>query len=184
MYGFISKKNNGGNMTKETNSYIWDKVKHTNPNFTKPFPAFGKTLTTIDPMYQIMIMTNQFGPVGEGWNYKVNYTYTDKVVFAEVSVAHKQRHVHAEEKTWDYYGPISSAQSLYKKNGALDDEAPKKAMTDALTKAFSHLGVSADVFLGLFDNNKYVSDMKTKFAQEKPKVADTNLVNFEQKGKK
>jgi len=57
-------------------------------------------------------------------------------------------------------------------------------MTDALTKAFSHLGVSADVFLGLFDNNKYVSDMKEKFAAEKSNTADLNLVNFEQKGKK
>ena len=28
----------------------------------------------------------------------------------------------------------------------------KKAMTDAMTKAFSHLGMSADVFLGMFDN--------------------------------
>ena len=53
--------------------------------------------------------------------------------------------------------------ALYKKAGTLDDEAPKKALTDAMTKAFSHLGVSADVFLGLFDNNKYVQTMKEKF---------------------
>ena len=171
-------------MTKENNMLLWKQVAHTNPKYTKPFPSFGKTLTTIDPMYQIMTMTGTFGPVGEGWNYKVNYNYTDKCVFAEVSVAHKQRHVHAEEKTWDYYGPISSVQALFKKNGSLDTEAPKKAMTDALTKAFSHLGVSADVFLGLFDNNKYVSDMKEKFAAEKSNTADLNLVNFEQKGKK
>ena len=38
---------------------------------------------------------------------------------------------------------------LGKANGKLDDEAPKKAMTDALTKAFSHLGLNADVFLGI-----------------------------------
>ena len=66
---------------------------------------------------------------------------------------------------------------MTKKNGGLDDEAPKKAMTDALTKAFSHLGVSADVFLGMFDNSKYVEDMKEKFSQ-KPKVADEKLVKF------
>ena len=33
-----------------------------------------------------------------------------------------------------------------------------------MTKAMSYLGVSADVFLGLFDNNKYVSEMKSKFS--------------------
>jgi uncharacterized short protein YbdD (DUF466 family) len=47
----------------------------------------------------------------------------------------------------------------------LDDEAPKKAMTDAMTKAFSHLGMSADVFLGKFDDSKYVEQMKEEFSQ-------------------
>lgn len=167
----------------ENKTYIWDSVKHTNPHFTKPFSKFGgKELTTIDPMYQIMVMTNQFGPVGEGWNWKAEYTYTDKVVFAEVSVAIHKAGTKSDNTfslDWDYYGPISSAQSLFKKNGGLDDEAPKKAMTDALTKAFSHLGVSADVFLGMFDNNKYVSSMKEKFAQ--PKVANAELVKFPNK---
>ena len=72
---------------KESNFSIWDQVKHTNPRYTKPFSKFGgKTLTTIDPMYQIQVMTGIFGPVGKGWTYNVNYTYTDKNVFAEVLV--------------------------------------------------------------------------------------------------
>jgi len=165
-------------MTKEDNMLLWKKVAHTDPKYTKPFPSFGKTLTTIDPMYQIMTMTGTFGPVGEGWNYKVHYTYTDKCVFAEVSVAHKTVPYHTNDivgAKWDYYGPISSVQPLFKKNGLLDTEAPKKAMTDALTKAFSHLGVSADVFLGLFDNVKYVEDMKEKF---KPQVADASKIKL------
>jgi len=159
-------------MTKEDNMLLWKKVAHTDPKYTKPFPSFGKTLTTIDPMYQIMTMTGTFGPVGRGWNYKVKYTYTDKCVFAEVSVATTKIDIPNE---WDYYGPISSVQPLFKKNGLLDTEAPKKAMTDALTKAFSHLGVSADVFLGLFDNVKYVEDMKEKF---KPQVADASKIKL------
>ena len=62
---------------KESNFSIWDQVKHTNPKYTKPFSKFGgKTLTTIDPMYQIQVMTGIFGPVGKGWTYNVNYTYT------------------------------------------------------------------------------------------------------------
>lgn len=159
---------------------IWDKVKHTDPRWTKSFGKFGKPLTAIDPMYQIMVMTDTFGPVGEGWNYKVSYTYTPTLVFAEVSVAHTTVPYHTNDivgAKWDWYGPVSSVQALTKKNGGLDDEAPKKAMTDALTKAFSHLGVSADVFLGMFDNSKYVESMKEKFSQ-KPKVADEKLIKF------
>ena len=165
-------------MTSNNNREIWDKVKNTNPRWTKPFGKFGKPLTAIDPMYQIMVMTDTFGPVGKGWNYKVSYTYTPTLVFAEVSVAHNKIFNDSTEwVSWDWYGPVSSVQALTKKNGGLDDEAPKKAMTDALTKAFSHLGVSADVFLGMFDNSKYVEDMKEKFSQ-KPKVADEKLVKF------
>lgn len=165
-------------MTSNNNREIWDKVKNTNPRWTKPFGKFGKPLTAIDPMYQVMVMTDTFGPVGKGWNYKVSYTYTPTLVFAEVSVAHKKIFNDSTEwVSWDWYGPVSSVQALTKKNGGLDDEAPKKAMTDALTKAFSHLGVSADVFLGMFDNSKYVEDMKEKFSQ-KPKVADEKLIKF------
>ena len=149
--------------TTKTNMDIWKTLGRTNPKYTKPFTKFGgKTLTTIDPMYQIMMMTDLFGPVGQGWSYHVNYTYTDKCVFAEVSI----RYCVATklDKQWYKYGPVSSVQALYKKNGGLDDEAPKKAMTDAMTKAFSHLGMSADVFLGLFDNNKYIEKTKEHFA--------------------
>ena len=92
------------------------------------------------------------------------------IVFAEVSIQYFM------DNKWYGYGPVCSLAPLGKKNGGLDDEAPKKAMTDALTKAFSHLGVSADVFLGLFDNNKYVSDMKEKFS--KPQVADASKINL------
>ena len=158
---------------KEENFRIWDQVKNTNPKYTKPFSKFGgKQLTTIDPMYQIQVMTGLFGPVGKGWKYNVNYTYTDKNVFAEVTVKY------CEKNLWYEFGPVSSVQALYKKNGGLDDEAPKKAMTDAMTKAFSHLGISADVFLGLFDNNKYVEEMTKKFeAPSNIKIVNVKELN-------
>jgi len=139
------------------NTELWDKLKHTDPKYTKPFPKFGKTLTTIDPMYQIMMMTRIFGPVGKGWSYDAKFHYTDANVFAEVKL------VYMIDDIWYKYGPVSSVCGLYRKAGTLDDEAPKKALTDAMTKAFSHLGVSADVFLGMFDNVKYVEAMKEKF---------------------
>ncbi|QPZ53517.1 putative single strand-annealing protein [Pelagibacter phage HTVC035P] len=153
---------------KNQNMKIWDFLSKTNPEFTKPFSKFGgKTLTTIDPHYQIQMMTNAFGPVGKGWSYQVEYKYLDKLVFAEVSIQYFL------DNKWYAFGPVSSVQSLAKKNGGLDDEAPKKAMTDAMTKAFSHLGMSADVFLGMFENNKYVEDLKKEFSQKQNSVVQT-----------
>jgi hypothetical protein len=59
------------------------------------------------------------------------------------------------------------------RNGKVDEDAPKKAMTDGLTKALSHLGFNADVFLGKFDGNKYTSDDKAK-KNTVAKTIDTN----------
>ena len=146
-------------MTKE-NRTIWDSLKETDPRFTKRVnKGFGE-ITSIDPQWQIMKITEQFGAVGQGWNYHVNYEHTADVVFAQVSVATEKNN----EGFWNYYGPVCSVQKLYRKTGALDDEAPKKAMTDALTKAFSHLGLCSDVFMGKFDNSKYVSDLEEKYS--------------------
>jgi len=38
----------------------------------------------------------------------------------------------------------------------------KKATTDGITKCLSMLGFNADVFLGKFDDNKYVQELKNK----------------------
>ena len=151
-----------------TKMKIWESLCKTNPDFTKEAPSsYGKKITTIDPMYQIQCMTEVFGPVGQGWKYTVEYKYQDGLVFAEVCIHY------CVHNNWFQYGPVCSVQNLSKKNGGLDDEAPKKAMTDAMTKAFSHLGMNADVFLGKFDDSKYVKQMKQEFSQSQ-KIPQTN----------
>ena len=147
------------------NKRYWDQLKKTDPKYTKRInKGFGE-ITTIDPQWQIGKMTEVFGPVGIGWAYNVKYTYTDQLVFAEVSVW--------TGNNQEFYGPVCSVQKLWRKTGALDDEAPKKAMTDAMTKALSHLGVSADVFLGMFDNSKYVEKVAAEYKSlNKSKVTE------------
>lgn len=149
-----------------TNKRYWDQLKTTDPRFTKKINKGFGDLTTIDPMYQIMKMTEVFGPCGIGWGWSANYTYTEANVFAEVSIW--------LETPVQIYGPVSSVQSLHKTNGKLDDECTKKAMTDGLTKALSHVGVSADVFLGMHDNVKYIEKVKAdiKSNVDKSKVKE------------
>ena len=75
---------------------------------------------------------------------------------------------------------MCSEAPLGKANGKLDDEAPKKAMTDALTKAFSHIGLCKDVFLNEFDGNKYVIDdfeEQNSVAKVAGSVLKNNTVN-------
>jgi len=135
----------------KTNKEIWDLIKVTDPRFTKDV-TFGRGFTSIDPMYQIGKMTEIFGPVGHGWGYDVKYNYTNDYISAEVSVWTKHQA--------NSFGPVCSLLPLKNTKGKFDDEAGKKVMTDALTKAFSHLGMSADVFMGLFESSKYVEQVK------------------------
>ena len=60
--------------------------------------------------------------------------------------------------------PIHSSIK-YGANGRYDDDFAKVA-TDALTKGLSKLGFNADVFMGLFDDNKYVNQVTEQFADE------------------
>ena len=86
------------------------------------------------------------------------------------------KYLYGHKNVSDNYGPVCSVQKLWRKTGALDDEAPKKAMTDAMTKALSHLGVSADVFLGMFDNSKYVEKVAAEYKSlNKSKVTEMNV---------
>ena len=165
------------NMTNK-NMEIWEELEKTNPKYTKPINKGWGTITTIDPMYQIKRMTHKFGPIGKGWSYNVNYHYTEKLIFAEVTVKY------CLDSQWREYGPICSVAPLGKANGKLDDEAPKKAMTDALTKAFSHLGLCADVFLNEFDGNKYViNDFEEQNSVKKTtgSTLNNNVANIRRK---
>ena len=51
----------------------------------------------------------------------------------------------------------------------------KKMETDVTTKALSKLGFNADVFMGLYDDNRYVNQMKEEFnpvPKAQPKVIE------------
>ena len=63
---------------------------------------------------------------------------------------------------------INSSIATHQRNGKLDDECYKKVTTDALTKGMSHLGFNADIFLGMWDDNRYVNQMKEEFNKPAP----------------
>lgn len=151
----------GGVMTDKTdeNRKIWDQLKETDPRLTKKINKGFGDLTTIDPHWQIMKMTEIFGPVGKGWSYDVKYHYFETYISAEVTIRWNINN------NWLHYGPIASVQKLTRgKSNTFDDECTKKAMTDALTKGFSHLGLCADVFMGKFDDSKYVEKLTEKYS--------------------
>lgn len=144
---------------------IWDAVSKTNPAHTKKVNQRGG-FTSICAQSQIMEATRQFGPLGEGWGYDTgNPFFQDNLVFVPVTLWHGTRA--------NSFGPVIGGAEWKSDKGRLDSDAPKKATTDALTKLLSQLGFNADVFLGLYDDNKYVAQMEREFAEAPaPKISD------------
>ncbi len=159
---------------------IWDALKSTDPKFTK-LVTFGRKFTSINSQWQLQRMTEQFGPIGQGWGYDVRHgveRISDDYVLAIADVTiwwlgdpDKSLGQMPMGRPRHEYGPVRGMSPIVErgKNGLhMDDDAGKKAMTDALTKGLSHLGLSADVFLGLFDDMKYVNRVAQEFKDAPP----------------
>ena len=154
------------------NLKIWDAVSQTDVDHTKQVD-FGRKFTAIDAHSQVMNATEQFGPVGAGWGYKNEYGEVHLqdgkvIVYCDVTlwyITHDEWEGNKIENRKEF-GPIRGGSVLIKSNkdGSIakvpDTDAWKKASTDGLTKALSHLGFNADVFLGMFDDNKYVTGLQ------------------------
>lgn len=141
---------------------IWDAVSKTDPSHTKKVNQRGG-FTAIDASYQVMNATTQFGPVGTGWGYTAgDPIFTSGTVIVPVTMWHGDRA--------NVFGPEYGCETMASKdkngNERIDTDAPKKATTDALTKLLSRLGFNADVFLGKFDDSKYVQERAAEVRKE------------------
>lgn len=143
----------------DKNMVLWNKVCETNPAHTKEV-KLGRKITAIDPMQQIMNTTQQFGAATQSWGFQV----MDKVFMATDQVAVLVRFWTTDKECYvEQWGQ----NGLYIDNAKKkpDTDCMKKATTDGLTKCLTYLGFNADVFLGKFDDNKYVEEMRKKHAE-------------------
>lgn len=146
-------------MADNPNMRIYDAVRAVPPEAIKPITAGRlKGKSDINPMWRIKVLTEQFGPCGEGW-YTEGVRYwtviqeksMEMAVFCELQLHTKG------ENGWSapIYGIGGNTVIAAEKNGLyLDDEAYKKAYTDALSVACKALGIGADVYWQ-YDRTKY-----------------------------
>ena len=160
------------------NMAIWDKAAKTNPDHTKSVSFGSRKFTAIDPMYQIKRMTELFGQAGEGWGFevvRVEHLPTDHMaVLVRLHVGPRDGTARPPIEQFGQAGLYSDSAKTKP-----DSDAMKKATTDGLTKCFSYLGLNADVWLGQFDDNKYVEEMREQHTNKAPAavVADEPPLN-------
>ena len=150
----------------KNNLELWDTVETTDPQYTKKVNQRGG-FTAIAAQSQVKRATEVFGIMGHGWGVedeKFTTVEGTTMVLYTANLWYK-----FDTRT----GAIPIHSSIkYGANGRYDDDFSKKVATDALTKGLSKLGFNADVFMGLFDDNKYVADVTNKFK----KVSDNNWI--------
>jgi hypothetical protein len=146
---------------ENSNMALWLKVEKTNPKFTKLISYGQRRFTAIGAYYQIKTATQIWGPYGKTWGLKNSELEITKI--GNVDMAIYKAVFYYPEGEFEIRNSIKIA----------DDEFLKKLETDTLTKALSRLGFNADVFLGFFEDLRYVNDLKKEFGDDKSEASQT-----------
>ncbi len=162
-------------MEKTDNMAIWNKVAVPPLTALKQITAGRmKGKTDISPQWRLKILTEVFGPCGVGWKSEIKRTWTEPgsegqvLCFVEVALYFYSPDV------GDFSDPIPAIGGAFlikkEKNGMYcDDDAFKKAETDALGKAAAKLGVAATVYEGDPVGSKYQQTAESPSGQSKKK---------------
>ncbi len=145
---------------KPDNMALWNSMCETDPSITKQVEFGARKFTAIDAYSQFKRATAEWGACGQGWGWRRSFEIVDGFVVCELTL---------------WYGGEREAQCHEVPavgTSKIGVDAWKKAQTDAITKAFSFLGMNADIFLGRFEDNRYVDQMREKFADKNGKAEE------------
>lgn len=115
-------------------------------------------MTNINPMWRIKKLTEQFGACGFGWYYDIKRMWLENSMASDEIVANVEIDLFVkigDEWSKPIRGVGGSMFLAQEKNGLhTDDEAYKKALTDAISVSCKALGMGADIYWDS-DSTKY-----------------------------
>ncbi len=156
-------------MSTDNNMSLWQSVEKTDPAQTKEFTGRGGFKgTAVRPLWLIRRATEQWGPMGGKWGARIvnEQILEGAPILTSDGTQLAVEKIHCVQIELFHPGGFVPAfgQTVFvgrNKNGLFTDEdAPKKSLTDAVSKGLSWLGFAADIHLGKFDDHKYVNDLR------------------------
>lgn len=149
------------------NYSLWNKVCTSKSKYLKSVKKGAYEFTAIQAQSQIMDATGLWGPMGLNWGIhdvkempspEWSVTYLITLFYKDPN----------NPESIGYVKHIGSAQwEMDTRSGVKKvSDAPKMALTDGITKCLSQLGFNADVYLNLWDDNKYVREVKDNEKKE------------------
>lgn len=144
-----------------SNLELWESVEITDKKYTKPAPSKHGKITAIDAQYQLRTATEKWGPYGAKWGLR-QLEFTMLTIGDKPTLVLQAVFFYPDGEEGGHF-PIA-IDILFKH----EDNAYKKAITEARSKALSYLGFNADVYLGRFDDSAYVDAIQPGFSDPKP----------------
>lgn len=157
------------------NLELYNKVREVPKEAQNPITGGRlKGMTDINPMWRIKTLTEQFGACGIGWYYEIVKEWSETIGDEMVASVEIKLYV---KKDGEWSKPISGIggsklRSKETKGIYVDDEAYKKASTDAISVACKNLGIGADIYWDK-DSDKYIDPKKDNFNNGKS-TSDSN----------
>lgn len=157
------------------NLALWKSVEKTSPEHVKAITGKSYQGTSPKPHYLVHKATEAFGPCGIGWGFTIEDERIEdgaggeRMSIARVKVWFKWNGERGEVKHiggTQFSGTRSSGKPF------TDEDAPKKSVTDALVNALSMIGFAGDIFMGRYDDSKYVEGLKEELKPEHPALAE------------
>lgn len=153
-----------------TNKALWQRVCVTDPQAVKAITGKQYSGNSPKPYWIVERLTDEFGPCGIGWGFQIlnerieRFSDTDTLHIAVVRFWYDLEGKRGELEQ------IGQTKASYLTNAGkfmLDEDAPKKSVTDALVKCASYLGFAGDIFSGRWDDSKYVAEAAAEWADRK-----------------
>ena len=142
-----------------SNMKLWDSVCVTDPAAVKPITGKQYKGNSPKPYWIIQRATETFGPCGIGWGIEVvserfeRFGDTESLHIALVRVWYE---LDGKRGQIEQMGQTRSSYVSSSGKFIVDEDAPKKSVTDGMVKCLSMLGFAGDIFSGQWDDSKYV----------------------------
>lgn len=162
------------------NLSLWHQVEKTPPAHVKAITGKAYSGTSPKPYYLVQKATETFGPCGIGWGFEIvserveDGAAGEKLHIARVRVWYEWQ---GKRGTVEHVGGTPFAGTRASGKPFVDEDAPKKSVTDALVKALSMIGFAGDIFMGRYDDSRYVADLRHEEAEERKQLAATEAAS-------
>lgn len=148
-------------MTDKTtqNKALWNEVCITAPHAVKAITGKQYKGNSPKPYWVIERATDTFGPCGIGWGLEVvnerfeRFSDTESLHIALVRVWYV---LDGKKGTIEQMGQTRASYLSSGGKFIVDEDAPKKSVTDGMVKCLSMIGFAGDIFSGQWDDSKYV----------------------------